>query len=156
MQNKLTVKPAHTHLSSSCRCFSSCSFWIRARRRLSASSLDASSASVVPPTLLPVGVPGDSVCAQRDKDDGAGRRCSATDDECKIGLSVIQKCFRKTLSTQKNSPLFSSTFLLPGERNSLVWTEVFLFSMNIDNKYSLILKPPSPKTKEYIKTLLFK
>lgn len=50
-----------THLSSSCRCLSSCSFCIRARRRLSASSLDASSASVVPPTLLPVGVPGDSV-----------------------------------------------------------------------------------------------
>lgn len=53
------------HLSSSCRCFSSCSFWIRARRRRSASSLDASSASVVPPTLRPVGVLGDSEWRKR-------------------------------------------------------------------------------------------
>lgn len=50
----------NTNLSISCRCLSSCSFCIRARRRLSASTLDASSASIVPPTLLPVGVPGDS------------------------------------------------------------------------------------------------
>ncbi len=61
----------HTHLSSSCRCLSSCSFCIRARRRLSASSLDASSASVVPPTLLPVGVPGDSETKTADQGGGA-------------------------------------------------------------------------------------
>lgn len=48
------------HSSSSRRCRSSCSFCIRARRRRSASSRDASSASMVPPTLRPVGVPGDS------------------------------------------------------------------------------------------------
>lgn len=96
------------HLSSSCRCFSSCSFWMRARRRRSASSLDASSASVVPPTLRPVGVLGDSV--EEEEEVMKDKLCV-----CKLNPDVTSLCLCFYLSPNNNiSSVFTCVQLSAG------------------------------------------